>query len=52
MQLTTLIIDYSMLKVDAETCWGGYVQFSDEKNAAQNESFTESAVAEPKQPQH
>lgn len=44
-------MDYGKLKVDAETCWGGYVQLSDDTNAAQNESFTESAVAEPKQQQ-
>lgn len=40
-----------MLKLDAETGSGGYLQFRDDTNAAQNETFTESAVAEPKQQQ-
>lgn len=51
MQLTILIVDYSVLKSDTETCWGGYAHFNDDTNAYQDETFTESAVAEPKQQQ-
>lgn len=49
MQWTILIMDYSMLTLDAATCSGEYVQFRDDTNAAQNEKFTESAEAEQKQ---
>lgn len=38
-------------KSDAETCWGGYVQFSGDTNAAQKEAFTKGAATEPKQQQ-